>query len=129
MVKTPFKWEDNLVCRSVYLILEDDSLMDEMESQIFPFVSADSVKMSQLNFFILSSGTSASQRNFVRRSRAVKFTRLLISLCEPKWKASTSSADIVQTRLITMFRQGDTTLGEVAAYIDQQFIISQLPID
>jgi hypothetical protein len=100
-----------------------------MESQIFPFACADTVKVSQLNFFILSSGTSTSQRNFVRRSRAVKFTRLLISLCEPKWKASKSSADIVQTRLITMFRHADTTLGEVAAYIDQQFIISRLPID
>ena len=30
---------------------------------------------------------------------------------------------------IVMFSQANTTLGEVAAYIDQQFIISQLPIE
>lgn len=129
MVKPSFKWEDNLVCRSVYLILADASLMDEMVSQRFPFEAAEAVKMSQLNFFILSRNTSASQRDSARRSRAVKFTRLLITLCEPKWKAPKCSADIVQTRLIMMFAQADITLRDVAAYIDQQFIISQLPIE
>ena len=122
-----FKWEDNLVCKSVYLILEDDTLMDEMESQIFPFAESGAVKVSQLNFYILSSGTSADQRDFVRRSRAVKFTRSLIERCRPKWKAANSNADLVRDKLIMMFRNGETTLEEIAGYVDQQFILSQLP--
>ena len=68
-----FNWEANLVCQSVYLILEDDNGMDELENEIYPFAEAGNVKLEQLVFFILASGASNEMRDHISSVRGIKF--------------------------------------------------------
>jgi len=127
MPKAKFKWEDNMVCQSVYLILEDDHGMDELENEIYAFDDAGEVKMEQLVFFILASGASSKMRDHISTVKGIKFIRLLTEKCAPKWRVAGSSYEIVRDQIVNLFKSGDTKLVDIAEYIDSQFILSKLP--
>ena len=122
-----FKWENNLVCQSVYLILEDDNGMDELENEISPFEGAGDIKVEQLVFYILASGASSDMREHISKVRGIKFLRTLITECNPKWKVAGSSYEIARNQIVSLFKDGNSKLVNIAQYIDSQFVLSKLP--
>ena len=125
MTEESFKWSDSAVCVAVYNTLEDDKGMDEFENEMYPFNEGGDTKISNMLFYLINSSSSHQVLAHVTRVKGIKFTRNLIKKYKAKYKVSGTSYEEIRDTVISMFSNPDTTLAEIAEFIDGKLILTK----
>jgi hypothetical protein len=114
-----YLWRENPACVATYRILEGDSFLDQFEDSDVPFSEAGELPMSRLRYF----PKTTSNPNIVEML-AINMARRFLTLVTKtftveKEDPQTSSQEILES-LVTVFKNGKSTLRNLAQVIDGQ---------
>ncbi|SEA21832.1 hypothetical protein SAMN05660964_01143 [Thiothrix caldifontis] len=112
-------WRENQACVATYTVLESDKFLDQFEQLDVPFDKAATLAMKELRYFP-STTNNSSLLAVLSLEIARKFVKHLISIFTVRRQHSAgSSAEVIQA-IAQVFANGDKTLVDLAAVVDEQ---------